>query len=79
MVGFASGDWSPIWLLSEQLQDTCSSKALNYLLCTFSVVYNIEGAKEIFSGTGIAILTEGEHYLGGAVGTSSFVNEKLNK
>ena len=35
--------------------------------------HHAEAAKEIFEGTGIVISTEGERYLGGAVGTSSFV------
>ena len=34
---------------------------------------DVEAAKEIFNGTGRIISTEGERYLGGAVGTSSFV------
>ena len=33
---------------------------------------NAEAAKEMFEGTGL-LSTEGEQYLGGAVGTSAFV------
>ena len=32
-------------------------------------LHHAEAAKEIFEGTGIVISTEGEHYLGGAIGT----------
>ena len=35
--------------------------------------HHVEAAKEIFKGTGIVISTEGERYLGGAIGTSSFI------
>ena len=34
--------------------------------------HNAEAAKEMFEGTGL-LSTEGEQYLGGAVGTSAFV------
>ena len=40
---------------------------------------HIEAAKEIFKGTGIVISTEGEHYLGGAVGNSSFVRQYVER
>ena len=38
--------------------------------------HHVEAAKEIFKGTGIVISTEGERYLGGAIGTSSFICQK---
>ena len=34
---------------------------------------------EIFDGTGIVISTEGEHYLGGAMGTSSFIHQYVER
>ena len=34
-----------------------------------------EAANEIFEGTGISISTEGERYLGGAMGTASFLRQ----
>jgi len=37
--------------------------------------HHVEAAKEIFKGTGIVISTEGERYLGGALGTPSFVRQ----
>ena len=44
--------------------------------------HHVEAAKEMFEGTGIVISTEGERYLGGTIGTSSFircyVKEKWN-
>ena len=36
---------------------------------------HVEAAKEIFKDTGIIISTEGERYLRGALGTSSFVHQ----
>ena len=41
--------------------------------------HHVEAAKEIFSDTGIVISTEGERYLGGAVGTSSFVRQHVER
>ena len=41
--------------------------------------HHAEAAKEIFKGTGIVISTEGERYLGGAVGTSSFVRQYVER
>ena len=37
--------------------------------------HHVEAAKEIFKGTGMVNSTEGEGYLGGALGTSSFVRQ----
>ena len=59
------GGRSTVWILSEWLQNTWPSKVKPY----------IEAAKEIFKGTGVVISTEGERYLGGAVGNSSFVRQ----
>ena len=39
--------------------------------------HHAETAKEILKGTGIFISTEGERYLGRAVGTSSFVRQYI--
>jgi hypothetical protein len=41
--------------------------------------HHVEAAKEIFKGTGIVISTEGERYLGGAVGSSSFVRQYVER
>ena len=41
--------------------------------------HHVEAAKEIFSGTGIVISTERERYLGGAVVTSSFVHQHVER
>ena len=41
--------------------------------------HNTEVAKEIFSDTGIVISTEGQCYLGGAVGTCSFVHQHVEQ
>ena len=41
--------------------------------------HHAETAKEIFNNTGIVISTEGECYLGGAVGTSSFVRQYIGR
>ena len=38
-----------------------------------------EAAKEIFEGTGMVISTDGERYLGGALGTSSFVRQYVER
>ena len=40
---------------------------------------HVEAAKEIFKGTGIVILTEGERYPGGALGTSPFVRQYVER
>ena len=40
---------------------------------------HVEAAKEIFKGTGVVISTEGERYLGGAVGKSSFVRQNVKR
>ena len=40
---------------------------------------HVEAAKEIFKGTGVVISTEGERYLGGAVGKSSFVRQYVER
>ena len=37
--------------------------------------HHVEAAKEIFKDTGIVISTEGQRYLEGALGTSSFVHQ----
>ena len=42
-------------------------------------LHHAEAAKEIFEGTGIVISTEGEHYLGGAIGTSSFIRQYVKR
>ena len=34
-----------------------------------------EAAKEIFKDTGVIVSTEGERYLGGAIGTCSFIRQ----
>ena len=39
----------------------------------------IEAAKEIFKGTRVVISIEGERYLGGAVGNSSFVRQYVER
>ena len=41
--------------------------------------HHVEAAKEVFKGTGIVISTEGERYLGGVVGTSSFVRQYVER
>ena len=38
-----------------------------------------ETAKEVFQGTGISISTEGRSYLGGAIGTTSFQNQLIDR
>ena len=40
---------------------------------------HVEAAKEIFKDTGIVISTEGERYLGGALGTSPFVRQYVER
>ena len=40
---------------------------------------HIEAAKEIFKDTEVVISTEGERYLGGAVGISSFVRQYVER
>ena len=41
--------------------------------------HHAETAKEIFKGTGITISIEGERYLGGAIGTASFLHQYVKK
>ena len=41
--------------------------------------HQIEAAKEVFKDTGIVISTEGKRYLGGAVGTSSFIRQYVER
>ena len=42
-------------------------------------LHHAEAAKEIFEGSGIVISTEGEHYLGGAISTSSFIRQYVKR
>ena len=39
----------------------------------------VETANEIFQGTGISISTEGRRYLGGAIGITSFSNQRIDQ
>ena len=41
--------------------------------------HHVDNAKEVFRGTGIVISTEGERYLGGALGTPSFVRQYVER
>ena len=38
-----------------------------------------ETAKEVFKGTGVRITTEGNKYLGGAIGTTSFLKQFMER
>ena len=58
MVGYASGDRSPLWLLPKWFQDRVLPKP-----------QHTEAAKEILKYTAIVISTKGESYLGGVVGS----------
>ena len=68
MVGSAGEDWSTLWIFSKWLEDMCFNKP-----------HEVEAAKEIFKDTGIVISTEGKRYLGGAVGTSSFIRQYVER
>ena len=39
--------------------------------------HQVEAANKVFKDTGIVISTEGKRYLGGALGTSSFIRSML--
>ena len=41
--------------------------------------HTTEAAKEIFNGTGITISSEGKRYLGGAMGTTSFLHQYMER
>ena len=41
--------------------------------------HQVEAAKEVFKDTGIVISTEGKRYLGGALGTSSFICQYVER
>ena len=68
MVGSVGGGRSTVWI------PTNGSKT--HVLANPN---HIEAAKEIFKGTGVVISTEGERYLGGAVGNSSFVRQYVER
>ena len=40
---------------------------------------HIEAARETFKGTGIVVSSEGERYLGGAMGTASFLQQYVER
>ena len=68
MVGSAERDRSSLWLLFQWLQDTCS----------YPITYT-EATKETFTDTGITVSTEGEYYLCRALGTTSFVQQYIER
>lgn len=63
-MGLAAGHWAIVWVLPNASKTHVLRKP-----------EHAEAAEASFQGTGIIITTEGEHYLGGAVGTSPFVHQ----
>ena len=69
LVGSSGGDWSTTY---GYLPNGSKSHVL-------AKPHHVEAAKEIFKGTGIVISTEGERYLGGALGTPLLVCQYIKR